>query len=136
MDGVDAAAGVVRVRGLDLVDGTPVLDLKPFVLADIAPHARWPAWLQQMLRLDVRSVHAKAKHQHKEYGVTLDDVGFVYTVDDTTRTSTVVAVHHYDPRTKHVVPPPRPVPWPSTQQPDAAPSSSTSSTTTRTEHEQ
>ena len=271
VDGVDAAAGVVRVRGMDLVDGTPVLDLKPFVPADMAPHARWPAWLhapridrvcwtpaalaqlrqvfaahashstpptappppppraaghcaagsghlgvdlvgqqqeesgkcqdrisedddgdgddedrkeedeearrkkeearrkreekrerrarrrnervhgvrvvgsaeeaqrvvEQMLRLDVRSVHAKAKHQHKEYGVTLDDVGFVYTVDDTTRTSTVVAVHHYDPRTKHVVPPPRSVPWPSAQQPDAAPSTTSSTTTpARTEHEQ
>ncbi|GAB0491298.1 hypothetical protein MMPV_002550 [Pyropia vietnamensis] len=29
--GVDAAAGVVSVEGLDLLDGTPVLDIKPYV---------------------------------------------------------------------------------------------------------
>ena len=180
---VDCAAGVVRVRGIDLIDGTPVLDLKPYVPADIVPDAHCPPWLasrridhvvwtpaalaqldaiyseqdkdskenkggegeenskkarkrarrderrngrrivqsaaearevvEQMLRLDVRSVHAKAKHAHKEYGVTLDDVGFLYAVDDATRTSTVFAVNHYDPLLKAVAPPPRTVPWPS-----------------------
>lgn len=191
VEAVDAAAGVVRVRGLDLIDGTPVLDLKPYVPADVVPDARFPAWLaapridrvvwtpdalaqleaiygegddgrddknkkeeegdddkkeqkkarkrarreerahgrrlvrsaaeartvvDQMLRLDVRSVHAKAKHAHKEYGVTLDDVGFLYAVDDDTRTSTVFAVNHYDPLLKAVSPPPRTVPWPATQE--------------------
>lgn len=182
VEAVDRAAGVVRVRGIDLIDGTPVLDLKPYVPADIVPDARCPPWLaarridhvvwtpaaleqldaiyqehqepqqeekgqeegqdskkarkrarreerrtgrrivrsagearavvEQMLRLDVRSVHAKAKHAHKEYGVTLDDVGFLYAVDDDTRTSTVFAVNHYDPLLKAVAPPPRTVPYP------------------------
>ena len=29
--GVDVAAGVVEVEGLDLLDGTPIVDLKPYV---------------------------------------------------------------------------------------------------------
>ena len=31
LDGVDEEGGIVRVRGLDLLDGTPVLDLKPYL---------------------------------------------------------------------------------------------------------
>lgn len=35
----------VRVCGLDAVDGTPVLDLKPYIAAyDSVPDARLPAW--------------------------------------------------------------------------------------------
>ena len=192
VESVDKTKGVVRVRGIDLVDGTPVLDLKPYVPADIVPDARCPQWIhskriehvtwtpealaqlneiyaesetpksvdgqatdektqtagtgkkktakkarkrlrreerlngkrivktaeeakhvvEQMLLLDVRSVHAKAKHTLKEYGVTLDDVGFIYSVDDETRSSTVFAVNRYDPLLKAISPPPRTVPWP------------------------
>jgi tRNA (adenine37-N6)-methyltransferase len=44
---IDRVEGlVVRVRGLDLLDGTPVLDLKPYVpYADAHPDAR-SGWLQ------------------------------------------------------------------------------------------
>ena len=35
---------VVRVKGLDAVDGTPVLDIKPFESADFAKRARSPEW--------------------------------------------------------------------------------------------
>ncbi len=36
---------VLRVRGLDLVDGTPVLDVKPYVAHyDSAPDATIPGW--------------------------------------------------------------------------------------------
>ena len=39
--GVDVAAGVIEVIGLDLLDGTPVLDIKPYVPAfDAFPDAR------------------------------------------------------------------------------------------------
>ena len=31
IDGVDEAAGVIHVRGIDLLDGTPILDIKPYV---------------------------------------------------------------------------------------------------------
>jgi tRNA-Thr(GGU) m(6)t(6)A37 methyltransferase TsaA len=37
--------GVLRVRGLDAMDGTPVLDIKPYLpLYDSVPDAKLPAW--------------------------------------------------------------------------------------------
>lgn len=41
----------VRVRGLDAIDGTPVLDLKPY-LAEFAPRTpvRQPAWSRELMR--------------------------------------------------------------------------------------
>jgi len=43
---VDAAAGTVTLGGLDCVDGSPVLDLKPLVpFCDCPPDARAPAWV-------------------------------------------------------------------------------------------
>jgi tRNA-Thr(GGU) m(6)t(6)A37 methyltransferase TsaA len=37
--------GVLRVRGLDALDGTPVLDIKPYLPAfDAVPDARLPDW--------------------------------------------------------------------------------------------
>src|SRR6478752_6368973 len=46
--GVDGLA--VRVRSLDAVDGTPVLDLKPY-LAEFGPRAatRQPAWATELM---------------------------------------------------------------------------------------
>ncbi len=44
--GVDVEAGLVRVRGLDLLDGTPVLDLKPYLpVVDAHPDAGH-GWLE------------------------------------------------------------------------------------------
>jgi tRNA-Thr(GGU) m(6)t(6)A37 methyltransferase TsaA len=41
----------VRVRGLDAIDGTPVLDLKPFVPAfDQVEDARTPEWLTRLMK--------------------------------------------------------------------------------------
>jgi tRNA (adenine37-N6)-methyltransferase len=41
----------VRVRGLDAVDGTPVLDLKPyFPQFDAAGAVRVPAWVDELMR--------------------------------------------------------------------------------------
>jgi tRNA (Thr-GGU) A37 N-methylase len=37
--------GVLRVQGLDALDGTPVLDIKPYLPAyDSVPDAQLPAW--------------------------------------------------------------------------------------------
>ena len=46
---VDGTA--VRVRGLDAVDGTPVLDLKPW-MAELGPRGdvRQPAWASELMR--------------------------------------------------------------------------------------
>ena len=41
----------VRVRGLDAIDGTPILDLKPyFPEFDSAPGARVPQWVGRLMR--------------------------------------------------------------------------------------
>ena len=38
--------GRLRVRGLDAIDGTPVLDVKPYIpYYDSVPSARVPAWI-------------------------------------------------------------------------------------------
>lgn len=46
LDSVDVAAGIVRVRGIDLLDGTPILDVKPY----LAMLDAWPdagnGWLE------------------------------------------------------------------------------------------
>jgi tRNA (Thr-GGU) A37 N-methylase len=40
---------VLRVRGLDTFDGTPVLDLKPYLPGgDSLPEARVPDWLTRL----------------------------------------------------------------------------------------
>ena len=45
---VDAAAGRIAVRGLDLLDGTPVLDIKPYVpYCDAFPRAR-AGWIDEL----------------------------------------------------------------------------------------
>lgn len=48
---VRVAAPVLTVRGLDAIDGTPVLDVKPYVPAfDLRMDARVPAWIEQLMR--------------------------------------------------------------------------------------
>ena len=53
VEAVDVAQGHVRVRGVDLLDGTPILDLKPYVPAIDA----WPdagnGWLDDYLKAGV-----------------------------------------------------------------------------------
>ncbi|MBN1286463.1 MAG: tRNA (N6-threonylcarbamoyladenosine(37)-N6)-methyltransferase TrmO [Anaerolineae bacterium] len=40
---------VLTVRGLDALDGTPVLDIKPYMpRADLAASARLPAWVEKV----------------------------------------------------------------------------------------
>lgn len=43
---VDAAAGVLVLGGVDIVDGSPVLDVKPYVpFSDALPGATAPDWV-------------------------------------------------------------------------------------------
>jgi len=45
--GVDCAAGTVKLQGVDLLDGTPILDIKPYVpYADAFPQAK-SGWLEE-----------------------------------------------------------------------------------------
>lgn len=46
---VDEASGIVHVEDLDAADGTPVIDLKPYLPSnDRVRRARTPAWFPQM----------------------------------------------------------------------------------------
>jgi tRNA-Thr(GGU) m(6)t(6)A37 methyltransferase TsaA len=48
---VKVAPGVLTVRGLDAIDGTPVLDLKPWAPQfDGVEGARVPAWFVELMR--------------------------------------------------------------------------------------
>ena len=41
IDGLDIESGVISVRGIDLLDGTPILDIKPYIpKADAFPESR------------------------------------------------------------------------------------------------
>ena len=40
LEGVDTALGVLRVSGLDLVDGTPIIDIKPYCTREWLPAGR------------------------------------------------------------------------------------------------
>ena len=45
---VDAERGRISVRGLDLIDGTPILDVKPYLpYCDAFPEAR-SGWLDEL----------------------------------------------------------------------------------------
>lgn len=45
--GTGADGGAIVVRGLDLVDGTPVLDVKPYIAVyDSVPRATLPRWAE------------------------------------------------------------------------------------------
>jgi len=44
---VDAVAGVLELGGVDIVDGSPVLDIKPYVpFSDALTTASAPSWVQ------------------------------------------------------------------------------------------
>jgi tRNA-Thr(GGU) m(6)t(6)A37 methyltransferase TsaA len=47
---VDVRGAVIRVRGLDAIDGTPVLDIKPY-MTEFAPRSgiRQPAWSHELM---------------------------------------------------------------------------------------
>ena len=47
---LDVAGSTLRVRGLDAIDGTPILDLKPY-MSEFAPRTavRQPAWSRALM---------------------------------------------------------------------------------------
>ena len=47
---VEVSGAVIRVRGLDAIDGTPVLDIKPY-MTEFAPRSsvRQPAWSHELM---------------------------------------------------------------------------------------
>lgn len=48
---LQVAGNVLTVRGLDALDGSPVLDVKPFLPdRDLAENATLPAWMERALR--------------------------------------------------------------------------------------
>ncbi|MBI4194401.1 MAG: tRNA (N6-threonylcarbamoyladenosine(37)-N6)-methyltransferase TrmO [Betaproteobacteria bacterium] len=46
---VSVAGNVLTVRGLDALDGTPVLDVKPYIAAFDRMDATMPAWVEHMM---------------------------------------------------------------------------------------
>jgi len=46
---VEVSGRFLRVRGLDLFDGTPILDLKPYTPSRKVEELRLPAWYQRAL---------------------------------------------------------------------------------------
>jgi tRNA (Thr-GGU) A37 N-methylase len=51
--GVDVTAGQVRVQGIDLLDGTPILDIKPYLpMFDAWPQAGH-GWLEEYLQAGI-----------------------------------------------------------------------------------
>ena len=53
VDEVDVASGIVRVRGLDLLDGTPVLDVKPYLPGTDAWPEAGSGWLEEYLEAGI-----------------------------------------------------------------------------------
>ncbi|MBI2358442.1 MAG: tRNA (N6-threonylcarbamoyladenosine(37)-N6)-methyltransferase TrmO [Deltaproteobacteria bacterium] len=48
---VEVRQNVVKVKGLDAIDGTPVLDLKPYLPAfDCRPQAKIPEWVERLMK--------------------------------------------------------------------------------------
>jgi tRNA (adenine37-N6)-methyltransferase len=53
VQGVDVAAGQVRVQGIDLLDETPILDIKPYLpMVDAWPHAGH-GWITEYLEAGI-----------------------------------------------------------------------------------
>ncbi len=47
---IQVEGNVLRVKGLDAIDGTPILDLKPYLPAfDCPPDAKNPEWIDRLM---------------------------------------------------------------------------------------
>jgi len=49
---LERQGGVLRVAGLDAIDGTPVVDVKPFIPGDDMSQATAPDWVSKLRRHD------------------------------------------------------------------------------------
>jgi tRNA (Thr-GGU) A37 N-methylase len=53
---VQRRRNILRVLGLDAIDGTPVLDIKPYLAPyDSVPDARMPEWAQRRFEQAARA---------------------------------------------------------------------------------
>jgi tRNA-Thr(GGU) m(6)t(6)A37 methyltransferase TsaA len=58
--------GAVLVKGLDALDGTPILDIKPYIAGfDSYPEATLPEWVEKHLR---EHHHVHDNHEHNHHG--------------------------------------------------------------------
>lgn len=57
---LERRGNVLQVKGLDALDGTPVLDIKPYLPWDCVPEATFPSWVRQ-LGADHRASSEKEK---------------------------------------------------------------------------
>ena len=47
---VEINGNALKVRGLDAIDGTPVLDIKPYLPKDYIPNTKHPEWVDRLDR--------------------------------------------------------------------------------------
>lgn len=45
---LECRGNILKVKGLDAMNGTPVLDVKPYLPRDLVANAGWPAWVAQL----------------------------------------------------------------------------------------
>ncbi len=45
---LDRQGGTLKVKGLDAVNGTPLIDIKPYLPRDIIPRASFPEWVSML----------------------------------------------------------------------------------------
>ncbi|CAM9178595.1 unnamed protein product [Phaeothamnion confervicola] len=70
LDSVDAAAMTLRISAVDLMEGTPVLDVKPVIPYDVPIDLSVPDWVREP---DVR---ARPVNFTPEAAASLEDLGF------------------------------------------------------------
>ena len=45
---IERNSNILKVRGLDAIDGTPVLDIKPYLPKDFIPNTKHPDWVEKL----------------------------------------------------------------------------------------
>ena len=56
--------GLAQVRGLDALDGTPVIDIKPYIPSfDGYPDAQIPKWVASHLNSSMHGAHDHPPHE-------------------------------------------------------------------------
>ena len=84
IDHVDIDHGTIYFRGLDLVDGTPILDVKPYVQHDSIPcsELRLPDWVSAPDILYDVSFNSEAMEQLEQLFASTKAQSFYSTVDE------------------------------------------------------
>ncbi len=45
---LECKGSVLKVRGLDAINGTPIIDIKPYLPKDVVSEARYPEWVSRL----------------------------------------------------------------------------------------